>query len=45
MIKLYDRIAEKLPEADAGEFYLQREERGLLYAETAMSKEVFASDI
>ena len=44
MVKLYDRIAEKLPEADSGEFYLQREERGLLYAETALSKEIFAFD-
>ena len=44
MVKLYDRIAEKLPETESGEFYLQREERGLLYAETALSKEIFAFD-
>lgn len=35
IIKLYDEIAEKLSEDEAGEFYLRREERGLLYAETA----------
>lgn len=44
IVKLYDRIAEKLPETESGEFYLQREERGLLYAETALTKEIFAFD-
>lgn len=44
IVKLYDKIAERLPEVESGEFYLQREERGLLYAETATSEEIFAFD-
>lgn len=35
IIKLYDRISEKLPEIKQGEFYLQREKLNLLYAEVA----------
>lgn len=42
IVKLYDKVAEKLPEAESGEFYLQREKRGLLYVETATSEEIFA---
>lgn len=33
LIRLYDRIADKLPESEQADFYLQREERNLLYAE------------
>lgn len=35
MVKLYDKIASRLPESEAGDFYIQRENRGLLYVETA----------
>ena len=35
LIRLYDRISEKLPESEQAIFYLQREERNLLYAEVA----------
>lgn len=44
IIKLYDKIAEKLSEDESGEFYLQREERGLLYAETATYEEICMFD-
>lgn len=44
ILKLYDKIAEKLSENESGEFYLQREERGLLYVETAASEEIFLFD-
>lgn len=44
IIKIYDKIAEKLSEDKSGEFYLQREERGLLYIETATIAEIFAFD-
>ena len=44
IIKLYDEIAEKLSEDEAGEFYLRREERGLLYAETATYDEICTFD-
>lgn len=44
IIKLYDKIAEKLSEEEAGEFYLQREKRGLLYAITATSEEIYVFD-
>ena len=43
-IKLYDKITEKLSEVESGEFYLQREEHGLLYAETATCEEIYAFD-
>lgn len=35
LIRLYDRISEKLPEAEQADFYLEREKRNLLYAEVA----------
>lgn len=41
IIKLYDEIAEKLSEDEAGEFYLRREERGLLYAESGCVNHIF----
>lgn len=44
IIKLYDKIAEKLSERESGEFYLQREKRGLLYVETATCEEIYAFD-
>ena len=44
IIKFYDKIAEKLSEDESGEFYLQREERGLLYAETATYEEICMFD-
>lgn len=44
MVKLYDRIADKLPETESGEFYLQCVERGFLYSETALTKEIYAFD-
>lgn len=44
IIKLYDKIAEKLPEEESGQFYLRREERGLLYVETATCEEICKFD-
>lgn len=44
IIKLYDKIAEKLSEVDSGEFYLKREERGLLYVETATCEGIYTFD-
>lgn len=44
IIKIYDKIAEKLPEDESGEFYIQREDKGLLYVETATSEEIFDFD-
>lgn len=44
IIKIYDKIAEKLPEDESGKFYLRREERGLLYVETATCEEIYAFD-
>ena len=40
MISLYDRITEKLPEKEQGEFYQQRESLGLLYSQTAEIKAI-----
>lgn len=44
IIKIYDKIAEKLPEDESGKFYLRREERGLLYVETATCEEICIFD-
>ena len=44
IVKIYDSIEKKLPEDEAGEFYLQREERGLLYVTTAISENIFEFD-
>ena len=45
VVSLYDSIAEKLTEtAEAGEFYIQRENLGLLYPETATTEAIFAFD-
>ncbi|MHB1350287.1 MAG: radical SAM protein [Desulfobulbaceae bacterium] len=35
LIRLYDSISARLPEADQADFYLEREKRNLLYAEVA----------
>lgn len=40
IIRLYDKYAKKLPEDLSGAFYLSREERGLLYLETATKEAV-----
>jgi len=44
VVKIYERIAERLTESESGEFYIQREERGLLYPETATRETVLAFD-
>lgn len=44
MIELYDRMSAKLPEERQGEFYLQREKRNLLYAETATKEAICGFD-
>ena len=44
MIKMYDAYAEKLGEEESGRFYLQREELGLLYPETAEVEKVLEFD-
>lgn len=35
IIKIYDKVAERLPENESGNFYIERENRYLLYEETA----------
>lgn len=44
IVKIYDAISEKLNEEQSGQFYLQREEKGLLYPETADISNVFEFD-
>jgi hypothetical protein len=44
VIRLYDSIVHKLSEKEQGVFYNNREELGLLYADTAISKSVLAFD-
>ena len=44
MIELYDKIAEKLPEEEQAEFYLEREKNNLLYSVYAEPKAVIAFD-
>lgn len=44
LIRLYDRISERLPEAEQADFYLEREERGLLYAEVASRDAIIEFD-
>lgn len=44
LIRLYDRLSEKLTEVEQAEFYLNREKRNLLYLETASLDELFAFD-
>ena len=44
IIKLYDKICEKLPEQKSGDFYLEREKRMLLYPETATKEAILEFD-
>lgn len=45
IIKLYDKVAERLPEDESGDFYIEREERGLLYDETADVGDILEYDV
>jgi hypothetical protein len=44
IIRLYDRISYKLPETEQADFYLNREERNLLYAEVASPDAIIEFD-
>jgi hypothetical protein len=44
LIGLYDRISDKLAEVEQAEFYLEREERNLLYTEVASRESIFEFD-
>jgi hypothetical protein len=44
IIKLYDSVVESLPDADLTAFRQTREERGLLYSDTAKVEEILAFD-
>jgi hypothetical protein len=44
LIRLYDRISDKLPESEQADFYLKREEKNLLYAEVAMPEALIEFD-
>ncbi len=44
IIGIYDQISKKLPEDEAGDFYLRREEEGLLYVASATVERVIAFD-
>lgn len=44
IIKMYDDIADKLAETEQGQFYISREELGLLYADTATAESVLTFD-
>lgn len=44
MIKIYDQIAKKLSEDEAGDFYLKRETEGLLYVASATEEHIIAFD-
>lgn len=44
IIKLYDKLASKLSEDDAGEFYLIREQNALLYPETSTKESILEFD-
>lgn len=44
LIRLYDRISDKLPESEQADFYLKREERNLLYAEVASTDAIIEFD-
>ncbi len=44
IVKVYDSVANKLTEAEQGQFYISREELGLLYADTASAESVLAFD-
>lgn len=40
IVSIYDSIADKLSDSEAGEFYIQRESLGLLYPETASKENI-----
>ncbi|ABZ83249.1 hypothetical protein HM1_1329 [Heliomicrobium modesticaldum Ice1] len=44
LIKLYDRISDRLSEAEQADFYLEREKRNLLYAEVASPDAIIEFD-
>ena len=44
LIRLYDRISDKLPEEGQADFYLKREERNLLYSEVAPTDAIIEFD-
>ena len=44
IIGIYDQIEKKLPEDEAGDFYLKREREGLLYASSATIERIIAFD-
>lgn len=44
LIRLYDRMAERMSEPEQAEFYLERERRGLLYDSVAASHEIINFD-
>ena len=44
IIKIYDKVTDKLPEQEAGNLYIERENRGLLYDETADVKDIIDFD-
>ncbi|MEQ4489585.1 MAG: hypothetical protein AAC990_04365 [Dehalococcoides mccartyi] len=44
IIRLYDRISDKLPEMEQADFYLKREERNLLYSEVATPEAMIEFD-
>lgn len=44
LVSIYDAFADKLPEEEAGIFYLKREELGLLYPETATAENILIFD-
>ena len=44
IIRIYDQIAKKLPEDEAGDFYLRREADGLLYVSSATAEHILDFD-
>jgi hypothetical protein len=44
IVKMYDRVADKLTEIEQGQFYITREKLGVLYADTASAESVLAFD-
>ena len=45
IIKIYDKLAERLTENEAGDFYIERENRYLLYEETADVSDILDFDV
>ena len=44
VIEIYDKLSSKFSEKEQGEFYLEREEKNLLYTETATKEAIFEFD-